>query len=45
MLGGERHDISYVINRYTAWFCIILTFIAGVAFGFALLAVILTWNL
>jgi hypothetical protein len=34
-----------VIDRVTAWIVVALTFFAGMTVGFALLAVILTFNL
>jgi hypothetical protein len=37
--------MSYVIRRSTAWLCLAATFIAGMTTGFALLAVILTYNI
>jgi hypothetical protein len=35
---------AYVIRKDTAWFCIIITFIAGMTTGFATLAVILSFT-
>lgn len=36
--------MKYVLYRSTAWLIVILTFIAGMATGFALLAVIISFN-
>lgn len=45
-MRGSRStgNTKYVIDRVTAWMLVALTFFAGVIVGFALLAIILSFN-